>query len=181
MYLNDKPDPRMMPDDAWAEYCKEEQAKLNQEAAEQEAMAQAFMSDLRFEIMPDDVLSDRNPEDGEPRQVSCFIVRAEAPNGERWVYTFARFCGPTKYEDVDGQGDWFVLVPRDGEYKSDAAAEAAANLLVARINKAVVDGKMLDLNPAYWMKGSPCYGSAAWTQEDENGLMDDDERAFHGC
>jgi hypothetical protein len=134
------------------------------------------MEQWTFEVRDEGAATDPHPEDGEGRMTGCYSIIAENPRGERKVY-FHKFCGPTKWEGGD---DNLHLVPRNGEYKSDRVARARANLFIARVNLAVAEGKMRGFDERYWHRATSCYGSEAWSAQDEFDSMDDEEREFHG-
>ena len=105
-------------------------------------------------------------EDGEEFVGHIFYVRAEAPNGQRWLHVKA-FDGVTS-EEYEDSG---VMVFGDDR---EAAAEGAERL-ASKVREHLASGGKLDLD--CWNEVDPAYGSDAYERLDLMGYFYEREKA----
>lgn len=104
-------------------------------------------------------------EDGEEFIGHIFFVRAEAPNGQRWLHSRG-FDGVISEEFEDSGVDVF--------YDNRDEASAAAEALAEKVRQHLAAGGKLD--PTCWHEGDPAYGSKAYDSLDSMGYFKEREK-----
>lgn len=104
-------------------------------------------------------------EDGEEFIGHIFFVKAEAPDGRRWLHNRG-FDGVTSEEFEDSGVNVFY----DNRDKASSDAEALADKIRAHL----ANGGKLD--PAHWNEGDPMYGSSAYENLDATGYFKEREK-----